>query len=143
MGFKVINGKLQLIQDYKISNGNILKNNTSAYKKANNNLNKNIKFKDVLNNEVHKNLSNSNMFNISNHALTRLRDRNINFNEVDMKNINEAINKAYKKGSRDCLILYKRVALVTSIENRTVITAMDENESKDNVFTNIDSTIIL
>ncbi len=143
MGFKVINGRLQLIQDYKISNGNISKNNTSVYTKENNNLNKNIKFKDVLNNEVHKNSSNTNMFNISNHALTRLRDRNINFNEVDMKNINEAINKAYKKGSRDCLILYKKVALVTSIENRTVITAMDENESKDNVFTNIDSTIIL
>jgi hypothetical protein len=35
------------------------------------------------------------------------------------------------------------VALITSIKNRTVITAVDKNSAKDNVFTNVDSVVLL
>lgn len=50
---------------------------------------------------------------------------------------------ASEKGARDSLILYKDVALVASIKNRTIITAVDRDESKGNVFTNIDSVVLL
>ena len=35
------------------------------------------------------------------------------------------------------------LAFVVSIKNRTVITAVDGNSMKDNVFTNIDSAVII
>jgi len=40
-------------------------------------------------------------------------------------------------------MLYKDVALVASIENRTVITAVEKERAVDNVFTNIDSVVML
>jgi flagellar operon protein len=35
------------------------------------------------------------------------------------------------------------VALVVSVRNRTVITAVDQQSLKENVFTNIDSAVIV
>lgn len=96
-------------------------------------------FKDVLGEVVKKKES----FTISNHAAERLENRNISLNSADMNKINDGINKAEEKGSKECLILYKDVALVTSITNRTIITAVDKESSKGNVFTNIDSVVML
>lgn len=94
-------------------------------------------FKDLLNEQVNK----TEGFTISNHAAERME--NVNFDTKDMNKINEAINKAKDKGSKNSLIVYKDVAMVTSIENRTVITAVEGSRAKDNVFTNIDSVILL
>ena len=41
------------------------------------------------------------------------------------------------------MILLKETALVVSVKNRTVITAVDEASAKENIFTNIDSAAIL
>jgi flagellar operon protein len=129
MSFRVINGKVY-------STGEYLKFETSN---LNNNTDKANSFKDVLNNTI----ADKKSFVISNHAAERLQNRNISFNASDMNRINEGINKAEEKGAKDCLILYKDVALVTSIKNRTIITAVDNNSSKGNVFTNIDSVVML
>ena len=40
-------------------------------------------------------------------------------------------------------MLYKDVALIASIENKTVITAVQKDRAVDNIFTNIDSVILL
>jgi flagellar operon protein len=129
MGYRVINGKLHLIGDFK------------SYDKAKNTETKKTttSFKDVLEKQINTKES----FVISNHAAERLRQRNISFNETDMKNINEGINKAEEKGCQESLILYKDTALITSIKNRTIITAVDKESSKGNVFTNIDSVIMI
>lgn len=37
----------------------------------------------------------------------------------------------------------KDMALIVNIPNRTVVTAMDGNAMKDNVFTQIDSAVII
>ncbi len=60
-----------------------------------------------------------------------------------MKKINEGINMADSKGAKQSLILYKDMALITSIKNRTVITALDKNESQGNIITNIDSVVMI
>lgn len=129
MGYRVINGKLYLIQDFQGYNSN----NKSVKE------NSNVSFKNLLNRKI----DNKESFVISNHAAERLKERNISFDENDMKNINEGINKAEQKGSKETLILYKDTALITSIKNRTIITAMAKENSKNNVFTNIDSVVIL
>ena len=53
------------------------------------------------------------------------------------------MDKAAQKGSQDSLILMNDTALVVSVKNRTVVTAMDGASMKDNVFTNIDSAVIV
>ncbi len=130
MGYRVINDKLYFAPDLE-----------SVYSKKNNinNSKSMVSFKDTLGSEIDKNSS----FTISKHAVERLKSRNINLNENDMKNINSAINKAESKGCRESALLYKNSVFITSIKNRTVITALDKNSTGDNVFTNIDSLVIV
>lgn len=78
----------------------------------------------------------------SKHAELRLASRDIRFTEAQMAGINEAVRKAEAKGVRDTLVLTEDAALVVNVKSRTVITAMDRAELKDNVFTNIDGAII-
>nr|WP_235811115.1 TIGR02530 family flagellar biosynthesis protein [Syntrophomonas wolfei] len=79
----------------------------------------------------------------SQHARERLQSRNIELSGVDMNNIQNAVNKAREKGARDSLILMQDLALVVSIKNNTVITAVDGQHLKENIFTNIDSAVIV
>ena len=80
----------------------------------------------------------------SQHATQRLQTRNINLTQTQMNQLNNAVDKAAQKGAKESLILMdKDLALVVSVTNRTVITAMDGASIKDNVFTNIDSAVIV
>lgn len=79
----------------------------------------------------------------SNHAQQRLASRNINLSGEDLKRLEKGIEKVAEKGARDSLVLLDQLALVVSVRNRTVITAVDESSLKENVFTNIDSAVIV
>jgi flagellar operon protein len=79
----------------------------------------------------------------SNHALERMQSRGIRFNSEDVAKLNEAVGRAAAKGSKDSLILMNDSALIVSVKNKTVVTVMDKNALKENVFTNIDSTIVM
>ncbi len=130
MSYRVINGVLYQIDGIKpaIDNGNYAaKSKTKS------------EFSDLLKNTI----KNEDSFVISKHAAERIKDRNISLNESDMNKINEGINKADEKGSKESLILYKDVVLVASIKNRTIITAVDKDSSQGNIFTNIDSVVLL
>ena len=76
------------------------------------------------------------------HASKRLEARNITLTDEQLRTLEEAVEKARSKGGKDTLILLDNVALVVSVANRTVITAMDGDNLKDNVFTQIDSAVI-
>lgn len=94
-------------------------------------------------NKVLQNVQKSSELKMSAHAENRLKERNINLTQADIKNINEAAEKIRNKGGREALILYKDIAFVTSIRNNTIITAVDSSNLKENVFTNIDSAVII
>lgn len=79
----------------------------------------------------------------SQHAISRLQSRNIQLSTTDLQKINSAVKKAEQKGAKESLMLLDNMAFVVSVKNKTVITAMDGASMKDNVFTNIDSAIIL
>jgi flagellar operon protein len=79
----------------------------------------------------------------SNHAIERMRDRGIALRPEEMAKLNDAVDKAAKKGSRETLVLMGETAMIVSVKNKTVVTAMDRNSMKDKVFSNIDSTVIL
>lgn len=79
----------------------------------------------------------------SNHAVERMVSRGIRFSPQDLERINEAVGRAQAKGSKDSLILMNDSALIVSVKNKTVVTVMDKAALKENVFTNIDSTIVM
>lgn len=78
----------------------------------------------------------------SQHAQERLRARGISLNETDMKRLEGAVDSVAQKGGRESLIMLGDAALVVSVKNRTVITAMDRGSMQGNVFTNIDSAVV-
>ncbi len=86
---------------------------------------------------------NINGIKFSQHALDRMAMRGITFKPEDLARLNDAVEKAAKKGSRESLVLMGDNALIVSIKNKTVVTTLDREAMKENVFTNIDSTVIL
>ena len=79
----------------------------------------------------------------SSHAVERMRSRGITFQPETMRNIESAIGKAAAKGAKDTLVLAGDNALIVSVKNNTVVTVMDRAAMKNNVFTNIDSTVVV
>jgi flagellar operon protein len=79
----------------------------------------------------------------SGHAMERLRDRNISLSPEQLQKLDEKVSQASLKGAKSSLIMLDNMALIVSIKNRTVITAMDEKSMKENIFTNIDSAGII
>lgn len=81
----------------------------------------------------------------SQHALQRLQSRNITLGQNELLKLNDAVEKAAQKGANESLVFMSNsnLALVVSVKNKTVITIMDGMSSKDNVFTNIDSAVIV
>lgn len=51
--------------------------------------------------------------------------------------------KSAAKGAKESLILMQDMAFIVNVKNRTVVTAMDSESMKDNVFTQIDSAVII
>ena len=60
-----------------------------------------------------------------------------------MKAIEKGFKIAEEKGSKNTVMIYKDVALIASVENKTIITAVEKERSRDNIYTNIDSVVIL
>lgn len=133
MGYRIINGNLYPVGNFPES--------TLGRKEVNKT--QTDSFGQLLKNELNKESNNKVDFKISNHAAKRLQDRNIMLSQKDMENINKGINMAKEKGAKDSVIFYKNIALITNIKNRTIITAIDKDSSKENVFTNIDSVVLL
>ncbi len=51
--------------------------------------------------------------------------------------------KASEKGIKESLVMVDSLAFIVSVPNQTVITAMDQTETDENVFTNIDGAVII
>jgi flagellar operon protein len=98
-----------------------------------------VPFDTVLQNTVDK----VQTLKFSAHAKERLSLRNINLSEDDLDRLNMAVNKAAMKGARQSLLVMDNQAFIVSVPNRTVITALDGGSMKENVFTNIDSAVIV
>ena len=84
----------------------------------------------------------SDRLKLSAHAKTRLQSRDLQLDKAAWNRVMDGVDKAASKGARETLVLVDDVALVVSVTNRTVITAVDKDRLKDNVFTNIDSAVI-
>lgn len=78
------------------------------------------------------------------HAIRRLESRRIDVTENDkIERLNKGVELAAEKGSEESLILVDSTAFVVSVKNNKVITTVEADDLKGNVFTNIDSTVII
>jgi flagellar operon protein len=98
-------------------------------------------FRSVL--EQQQSSSSAQPLKFSAHAMQRLQSRNIQLSNEDVARMNVMADKAAQKGAKQSLFMLRDVAMVVSIKNRTVITAVDQDSMKENVFTNIDSAAII
>ncbi len=99
---------------------------------------KNNSFKDLLKNKLNKD-----NLNFSKHAQKRINAREMKVEDKELTKLKEGVAKAKEKGGQESLIMVDNNAYIVSIDNETVITAMGEEDIKDNVFTNIDSAVIM
>ena len=68
--------------------------------------------------------------------------RNIELTRDQMDRLNQGKIEAGEKGIKDSLILIDQLAFIVNVPNNTVVTAMDQTENNNNVFTNIDGAVI-
>ncbi len=79
----------------------------------------------------------------SKHAKSRLSDRNIELTNEQMNRLQDGAKKAGEKGIQDSLVIVDQLAFIVNIPNKTVVTAMDQAETRENIFTNIDGAVIM
>ncbi len=80
---------------------------------------------------------------VSSHAQARLQSRDIQLDSSQWNRVLEGIDRAAAKGAQESLVMLDETALIVSVKNRTVITVVDQANLKDQVFTNIDSAVIV
>lgn len=78
---------------------------------------------------------------LSAHAKRRLNQRNISLNATQRQNLTEAVQRLDEKGAQDAAVLRDDAAFVVNVPSRTVVTALDQTEMKQRVFTQIDSAM--
>lgn len=79
----------------------------------------------------------------SKHVSDRIERRQIDMSADRIGLLESAVDKAAAKGARESLVLLNDLAVLVSIRNRTVITAMERENMKEGVFTQIDSAVIV
>lgn len=79
----------------------------------------------------------------SKHAAGRLADRNIELTSGQMERLQEGTQRAQQKGIKESLVIVDQLAFIVNIPNSTVVTAMNQNDAVENVFTNIDGAVII
>lgn len=79
----------------------------------------------------------------SKHASSRLNTRNIELTDGQMERLNEGAKRAQAKGIKDSLVLVDSLAFIVNVPSSTVVTAMEQSEAQENIFTNIDGAVII
>lgn len=94
-------------------------------------------FKELLNEKCQENT-----LSFSKHATERIEQRNINVNESVSSRLNEALVQAKDKGLKNVLVMIDSSAFIVNTLSNKVITAVNNSELKENIFTNIDGAVI-
>ena len=79
----------------------------------------------------------------SKHAAGRLADRNIELTSSQMGRLQEGTQKAQQKGIKESLVIVGQLAFIVNIPNNTVVTAMNQSDTAESIFTNIDGAVII
>lgn len=81
--------------------------------------------------------------NLSKHAYQRIKSRNIDLNDAQIKRVSEALEQAKQKGIKDALIMLDNKMMIANVKNNTIVTIANKSDLNDDIITNIDGAILL
>ncbi len=96
-------------------------------------------FRDILQQQI----KDKQQLTFSAHAIKRLDQRQINLTQQNLERLQEGLKMVERKGSQSSLLFMDGTAFVLSVTNKTIITAMSPEATKEHVFTNIDSVAVV
>jgi len=79
----------------------------------------------------------------SKHAMQRVAEREMDLSAEDVTKLNDAAKRAGAKGLDNTLVLTGKGAFIINVSHNVVVTAMNNNDMKENVFTQIDGAVII
>ncbi len=129
----------------KIKNILIPQVNKVSNKKPDNLKSPNSKKPDEFQNLLNKTLEpqKEEALEISKHAAKRLEERDLKMDTNEFFKLQDAVKKLRQKGGRDSLVITDKAAYIVDVNNNRVVTAIDKAEMAENVFTKIDSTLMI
>ena len=80
---------------------------------------------------------------LSTHAMKRLQERNLVLDKEEYSKLQTAMDKLKLKGGQDSLVITGKAAYILDVPKNTIVTAIDKDSIGENVFTKIDSTILM
>ena len=100
-----------------------------------------VSFGDIL--KQKQSVNDSSFLKFSKHASMRLESRNIELSTEQKERLETGAQKAKAKGMIESLVIVDTYSFIVNLPNKTVVTAMDQTESEENVYTNIDGAVII
>jgi len=80
----------------------------------------------------------------SKHAVDRINERGIDmYSNSRIDRLNKAVELAGEKNADDAVVFIDQTAFLVSVKNNRVITAVTADDIQGNIFTNIDSAVIM
>lgn len=79
----------------------------------------------------------------SRHAISRVEERGIELTPDLMDQLADSVERAQAKGATNILAMDSVYAFIINVPNARVITAITQDEMKENIFTNIDGAVFL
>ncbi len=98
-----------------------------------------VQFADLLQREQKRTQS----VHFSKHAAQRVQERGIEMTDGLLSDLNQAVQKARDKGARDVVVIGENGAFIVNVPHNVVVTTMSGSEMKENIFTNIDSAVLM
>jgi flagellar operon protein len=80
---------------------------------------------------------------LSTHAMKRLQERNLTLDKEEYTKLQTAMDRLKLKGGQDSLVITGKAAYIVDVPKNTIVTAIDKESIGENVFTKIDSTILM
>lgn len=83
------------------------------------------------------------VINFSKHAMNRAEERGIELTPALMEQLAGSVEKAQEKGAKNILAFNATQAFIINVPYGRVITTMNQDEMKENIFTNIDGAVLI
>ena len=100
-----------------------------------------LSFEDIL--RRRQSVSEDSALKFSKHASMRLQSRKIELSNEQKERLENGAEKAEAKGMKESLVIVDSYSFIVNVPNKTVVTAMDQKESGENIYTNIDGAVIM
>ncbi len=120
--------------------GQYLNQNANSTKAAENS---GVSFTDILKQTLESSTESTSELKFSKHASQRLDQRGIEMSAEQSERLENGVQMASEKGIKESLVIVDSLAFIVNIPNQTVVTAMEQSESMENIFTNIDGAVII